>query len=80
MIASLIVDHFPRNKLLAVGILGCMTTLIIEAALIASFVDSTNSAALQAAVAFLFIFEIPYDFCLNGRSLAFPSQPSYYGR
>ena len=64
--ASLIVDHFSRPKLMAIGVFGCMVTLIIEAALIAQFVPSNNSAALQAAVAMFFIFEIPYDFCLDG--------------
>ncbi|KAK4494564.1 hypothetical protein PRZ48_013920 [Zasmidium cellare] len=64
--ASVLVDHFPRNKLMAIGVFGCMVTLIIEAALIAEFVPSNNSAALQAAVAMLFIFEIPYDWCLDG--------------
>lgn len=64
--ASLLVDHFPRNKFLSIGVFGCMVTLIIEAALIAEFVPSNNSAALQAAVAMLFIFEIPYDWCLDG--------------
>ena len=44
-----------------------MVTLILEAALVANFVPSNNSAALQAAVAMLFIFEIPYDWCLDGK-------------
>ena len=64
--ASFMVDHFSRNKFLAIGVIGCMITLIIEAALVANFAESDNSAALQAAVAMLFIFEIPYDWCLDG--------------
>ena len=49
--AMLFVDRFPRNKYIAFGVLGCMATLIVEAALVANFVPSTNNAALQAAVA-----------------------------
>lgn len=60
-----IVDFFPRNKYMAFGVLGCMMTLIIEAALVANFVPSDNNAALQAAVAMFFIFQIFYGFCLD---------------
>ncbi|SMQ53932.1 unnamed protein product [Zymoseptoria tritici ST99CH_3D7] len=66
MMASFLVDHFSRNRFIAVGVFGCMVTLIIEAALLAQFANSSNEAALQAAVAMLFIFEIPYDWCLDG--------------
>jgi hypothetical protein len=66
-----VVDIFPRNKYIASGILGCMVTLIIECALVATYVPSNNQAALQAAVAMLYIFQIPYGFCLDG-----PSRPA----
>ncbi|GIZ41863.1 hypothetical protein CKM354_000515200 [Cercospora kikuchii] len=72
--ASLLVDHFNRAKFLAIGVFGCMVTLIIEAALIAEFVPSNNSAALQAAVAMLFSFEIPYDWCLDGLQFTYISE------
>jgi hypothetical protein len=64
-----IVDYFPRNKYIAFGILGCMATLIIEAALIANFGSSNNQPALLAAVAMFFIFQIFYGFCLDGMLL-----------
>lgn len=66
-----LVDLFPRNKYIAVGILGCMATLIVEAALIAQFVPSTNGAALRAAVAMLYMFQIPYSLCLDGTQFAY---------
>ena len=37
-----------------------MLTLIVEAALVANFVPSDNNAALQAAVAMFFIYQIFY--------------------
>lgn len=43
--AFVMVDHFSRPKLMAIGVFGCMVTLVIEAALIAQFVPSNNSAA-----------------------------------
>jgi hypothetical protein len=58
---------------MAVGILGCMATLIIEAALIANFVPSDNSSALQAAVAMLYIFQIFYGTGCDGKMEIFSS-------
>ncbi|KAF2013703.1 MFS transporter [Aaosphaeria arxii CBS 175.79] len=66
-----LVDKFPRNKWLAIGILGCMVCLIVEAALVAEFVPSNNTAALQAAVAMFFLFQLPYGVCLDGPQFAY---------
>jgi len=68
IIAAFIVDYFPRNKFMAAGVLGCMATLIVEAALVANFVPSTNTAALQAAVAMFYIFQIFYSIGCDGSS------------
>lgn len=69
--AVFVVDHFPRNAYMAVGVLGSMATLILEAALVANFVPSHNQAALQAAVAMLFIFQIFYGGCCDGTQFAY---------
>jgi hypothetical protein len=61
------IDLFPRNKYMAFGIGGCMMTLIIEAALVANFGKSNNEAALQAAVAMFYIFQLFYGLCLDGK-------------
>ncbi|ORY03954.1 MFS transporter [Clohesyomyces aquaticus] len=66
-----LVDLFPRNRYIAVGIAGCMVTLIIEAAIVANFVPSNNKAALLAAVAMFFIFQIPYGLILDGTQFAY---------
>jgi hypothetical protein len=70
VMATLLVDLFLRNKYIGVGILGCMSTLMVEAALVANFVPS-SSAALQAAVAMCFIFNIPYGLCIDGTKFAY---------
>jgi hypothetical protein len=57
-VAIFLVDLFPRNKYIAFGVLGCMATLIVEAALVANFVPSNNESALQAAVAMFFVFQV----------------------
>lgn len=66
-----IVDRMPRPKLIGGGIAGCMVCLIIEAALVANFVGSTNTAALQAAVAMFFIYVVFYEMCLDGVQFAY---------
>ena len=66
-----LVDRFPRNKYIAGGILCCMVSLILEAALVANFVPSNNTAALSAAVAMLFVFQVPYGLCLDGTQFAY---------
>ena len=60
-------DRFPRNKLTAVGLWSTMSCLIVEAALVANFVPSTNENALRAAVAMLFVFQIGDTIMLNGK-------------
>lgn len=67
----LIVDRFSRPKYIAFGVLGCMATLIVEAALVANFVGGTNTAALQACVAMFFVFQVFYGICLDGTQFSY---------
>lgn len=64
--AVFLVDRFPRNRYLAFGVLGCMACLIVEAALVANFVPSDNQAALRAAVAMFFVFQVFYGLSCDG--------------
>ncbi|KAF2491009.1 MFS transporter [Lophium mytilinum] len=71
IVAIFVVDRFPRNKYIGVGILGCMATLVVEAALVANFVPSNNKSALQAAVAMFFVFQVPYSLALDGTQFSY---------
>ncbi|KAK5173252.1 uncharacterized protein LTR77_001933 [Saxophila tyrrhenica] len=73
-ISLFINDHYSRNRLMAIGVFGCMVVLSCEAGIVANYVDSTNYAALRAGVAFLFLIEVPYDFCLNGMQFIYISE------
>ena len=53
--------------MVAIGLWGCMSALIVESALVANFVPSNNGNALRAAVAMLFVFQIPDTMMLNGK-------------
>lgn len=66
IIAVPLIDRVPRNVLIAVGLWGCCSTLVVEAALVAEFVPSDNANALRAAVAMFFVFQIFDTACLNG--------------
>ncbi|KIW77784.1 hypothetical protein Z517_07617 [Fonsecaea pedrosoi CBS 271.37] len=66
-----IVDFFPRNRLLAFGVLGCVSVVTIEAAIVANFVPSNNHAALSAAVAVLFLFELFYGPSIAGTQFCY---------
>jgi len=58
VMAMPMVDRLPRNVMLATGLWGCMSCLVVEAALVAEFVPSNNQNALRAAVAMFFVFQI----------------------
>lgn len=66
-----LVDRFPRQKFIAFGVAGCMASLIVEAALVAEFVPSTNTRALEAAVAMFFVFQVFYGICLDGTQFSY---------
>ena len=66
-----VVDRFPRNKWLAFGALGCTASLIVEAALMASFVPSDNHTALSAAVAMFFVFLLLYGLTLDSTQFSY---------
>lgn len=74
VLACFMNDQFPRNKVMSIGVLGCMIVLSIEAAIVANFLGTTNYAALRAGVAFLFMIELPYDFGLNGMQFIYLSE------
>ncbi|KAH7254988.1 hypothetical protein B0J15DRAFT_559552 [Fusarium solani] len=70
-LALLVVDKIPRPKFIGYGLLGCQACLIIEAALVASFVGTNNTTALRAAVAILFIFVFIYEFALDSAQFVY---------
>jgi MFS family permease len=77
VVACFLNDHFPRNKFLAVGVLGCMIDLAVVAGIdanVQTFIADNNMNALRAGVAFLFLIEVPYDFFLNGMQFIYISE------
>jgi MFS family permease len=55
---SLTIDRFGRRTFLLIGISGILVTLILECALEAVYLGTTNKAGQRAAVFFIFLFAI----------------------
>jgi hypothetical protein len=70
-IVFFVVDRLPRPALIAGGIAGCMVMLILEAALVASFAGSSNTAGLKAAVAMIYIYVVFYECALDGTQFVY---------
>jgi hypothetical protein len=70
LISFFIVDRFPRNVILASGMIAVSIPLACEAAMTAHFVGTSNQAGLAAGVAFLYIYIFVYGIFLEG--------PGYY--
>ncbi|KAJ5802096.1 uncharacterized protein N7503_004546 [Penicillium pulvis] len=70
-LAMFAVDRFPRQKYMAFGMAGCMICLAAEAAIVAVYVPSTNTAALKAGVAMLFVFQVFFSFFLDGTQFSY---------
>ena len=48
-----------------------VATLIVEAALVATYVGGTNTSALLACVAMFFVFQVFYALCLDGTQFSY---------
>ncbi|KAL6240266.1 hypothetical protein RBB50_012832 [Rhinocladiella similis] len=66
MLAPIWVDRMPRPRLMLIGFSGCVSSVVIQMALLASYGDTTNKAALGACVAFLYLFVSFYGGFLDG--------------
>jgi len=59
MLAIFLVDLFPRNKFLSIGMAIVLLCLVVEAALVSNFpfgVPGQNAGASKAALAMLFLY------------------------
>ncbi|KAG0650555.1 High-affinity glucose transporter [Hyphodiscus hymeniophilus] len=68
------VDRISRPRLLMIGLGGCMSTLIVLAALVANFGPGTNNhntAALKACVAMIFIYAFFWSAVLSGTQFVY---------
>lgn len=79
LVALVLVEHFPRPKLMAFGIQFCLVCLACEAALVATYASPEallrpNHPALRAAVAMLFVHITSFQICLDGTEFVYISE------
>jgi len=66
ILAIFLVDLFPRNKFISIGMAIILLCLVLEAALVANFpfgVPGQNTAASKAALAMLFLYIVSPKIC-----------------
>lgn len=68
------IDRMPRNIAFAIGVLLVTSILVIETALVATYVGTTNENGLAAAAAFLFLFLAGFNLFLEGPSQYYISE------
>jgi len=73
-INSLLIDRVGRVKLLLIGFSGCLISLCFEAAMVATYVGTTNHAGLDAGVFFLFLYITFYGCCVDANTFVYCSE------
>lgn len=68
IISAFTIDLLPRNKYVSIGLFSCLTCLVLEAALVATYVGATpvNAAGLKAATFSVFLFALAYGIFMDG--------------
>lgn len=73
--AVFLIDHFTRPHLFMLGLMGCLSCLIVEAGLdtksASSTTGSSNASALKAATAVIFIFAFFWAAMTDGTQWAY---------
>jgi hypothetical protein len=64
-LGMLLVDRFPRQKFMAVGMLGCVAAFATEAGIVAQYAGSNDANALRAGIAMMFVFGVFYSVSLH---------------
>jgi MFS family permease len=75
IIGALIMDFTGRKPLLVMGVAGCCISLILEAAMVASFAEeATNKAGLRMGVAAAYLFLLVYSIGIDVAGVVFYSE------
>ncbi|KAL5334139.1 general substrate transporter [Aspergillus crustosus] len=71
---ALYIDRFGRRRFLLIGATGCTLSIIFLCALTASYLDTTNTAGLRAAVFFIFFYIFWWSFFVDATQFAYISE------
>jgi len=73
-LAMLIVDRYPRNKLISLGLSVVMIFIIVEAVLTKYYLGTTNESGLAGAVAMIFLIGAGFSLFLDGPSFFYVAE------
>lgn len=77
LLSLLIIDRVQRPKLLATGLTGACTTLIVLAAILANndpTAPGANKTALRAGVAMIYLYTLTFELFLNGTMFTYMAE------
>ncbi|KAK5744134.1 hypothetical protein LTR17_002164 [Elasticomyces elasticus] len=70
-LSSLIIDKVGRVRLMVIGLIGCVASIICETAMIAEYSGTSNRIGNGFGVFFLFLFVTFYGSCLDATSYVY---------
>ncbi|KIY01482.1 uncharacterized protein Z520_03034 [Fonsecaea multimorphosa CBS 102226] len=71
---ALFIDRFGRRKFMLIGSCGCVVSVIFLCALTASFLNTTNTAGLRAAVFFIWFYIIWWCFFIDATQYVYVAE------
>lgn len=73
-INTLILDRFGRIRILAIGVVGCACSIIVEAAMVARYAGTNNKVGNGFGVLFIYIFVTFYGGCMDVSTYVYCSE------
>jgi MFS family permease len=70
-VSSLIIDKVGRVRLMVIGLIGCVGSIVCETAMIAEYSGTSNRVGNGFGVFFLFLFVTFYGACLDATSYVY---------
>lgn len=73
-INSLILDRFGRIRILAIGVIGCALSIVLEAAMVGKYAGTDNKVGNGFGVLFLYVFVTFYGGCMDVTTYVYCSE------
>jgi hypothetical protein len=79
ILTALLIDRWGRRNFLLLGISGITVSLILEAVMLAQYLDTTNKAGQRAGVFFIYLFTAFWCTCVDATQYLYLSEifPTY---
>lgn len=71
---SLILDRFGRIRIMAIGVVGCAISIILESAMVAEYASTANKVGNGFGVFFIYLFVTFYGGCMDVSTYVYCSE------